>query len=165
MPRGNIKLLCALLMMDSREPKGNFSTINLCQFLYAITSGSKIGASNLIRQLGYEQSLQCLDPDHLPFLDDENLACSLTDCIFQPILSHAILLAGAKSVLKVLGEKTPCWCTQMICQVARAVFSVLVTGPFAPGMGVVKHTIPSLWESSHVLHWQTDTPELPGSLS
>lgn len=93
-------------MMDTGEPKGNFSIINLCQFLYVTTSGSKIGARNLIRQLGYEQSLQCLDPDHLPFLDDENLACLLTDCSFQPSPSHAILLAGAKSALEVLGRNS-----------------------------------------------------------
>lgn len=40
---------------------------NLCHILSATTSGPKIGANDLIRQLSYEQSLQCLDPDHLPF--------------------------------------------------------------------------------------------------
>lgn len=93
-------------MMDTREPKGNFSIINLCQFLYATTSGSKIGSRNLTRQLGYEQSLQCLDPDHLPFSDDENLSHSLTDCSFQTLPSRAILLAGAKSALEVLGTNS-----------------------------------------------------------
>lgn len=45
----------------------------------------------------------------------ESLACSLTDCSFQPPTSHAILLAGVKSALKVLGtnsqpQEIPCWC-------------------------------------------------------
>lgn len=54
-------------MTDTGVPKGSFSMENLCHILSATTSGPKIGANDLIRQLSYEQSLQCLDPDHLPF--------------------------------------------------------------------------------------------------
>lgn len=101
--------------MDTGVPKGSFSMINLCQLLYATTSGPKIGAHDLIRQLGYEQSLQCLDPDHLPFLDDKNLARSITDCSFQLPPSHAVSLAEEKLALRVWGtnsqpQKIPCWC-------------------------------------------------------
>lgn len=84
-------------MMDTREPEGNFSIINLCQFLYATTSGSKIGASNLIRQLGSEQSLQCLDPDHLPLLDDEKLGL-LTYRPFISATQKSCHLAGRGEV-------------------------------------------------------------------
>lgn len=84
-------------MMDTREPKGNLPTINLCQFLYATTSGSKIGASNLTRQLGSEQSLQCLDPDHLPCLDDEKLG-PLSYILFISATPKSHRLAGRDKV-------------------------------------------------------------------
>lgn len=72
------------MMMDGGVPEGSFSVVNFCQILYATTSGPKIGANNQMGQLGYEQSLQYLDPDHPPFLQTvPSLACSLRDCSLQ----------------------------------------------------------------------------------
>lgn len=52
-----------------------------------------------------------------------------------------------KSWVQILSHKKfPAGAEQIICQLACAVFSVSVSGPLAAGMGVVRHTVPSLWK-------------------
>lgn len=167
MPRGNVKWLCALFMMDTREPKGNFSIINLCQFLYATTSGSKIGASNLMRHLGYEQSLQCLDPGSSPFFTWwKAWPAHLQTAHFSHPKSCYLAVRGKVrlSGLQILThKKIPCCCQVNYLSGGMCHFFCPSEWSFCSWHGVVKHRIPSLWKSSLVSQWQADTLELPGS--
>lgn len=160
-----MKWLCALLTRDTREPKGSFSIINMCQFLYAATFEPKIGASNLIRQLGYEP----LDPDHLPLSDDKTLGL-LTYRLFISATPNSCKLTGREEV----GAESP-GCQSLAQKNSLLMSSKLSASqhvPFSLSQWAILFLQALVWwdTQSHLSRedlmsqGQANTPELLGSL-